>query len=436
MNFLVTSSNLKGTITIPSSKSHTIRAFILSAIAEGTSCIINPLLSDDVLSTIQAVKQIGAEVTEKKQDDSIIFEIQGAGKNLHLPQKIIDVQNSGSLLYFLIPILSTLPGSFTFTGDESIKKRPVNHLASAIKQLGAEVSTVQDYCPITVRGPVNLDKTLVTEGSLSQYISGFMMAAALTKKKFYINLTNPKETPYLKMTSLWLKECNVKTRLSSDYKKIKISGKGKLSSFVKEIPGDWESAAFPLVAALITQSQITIRNVDFSKTQGDRIILKILKSIGAKIKTDKKNNLLIIKKSELKTKNKPLTIDISDIPDAICILLVTACFTKGNTIIKEISICRKKETDRVQAMCSQLIKLGADIKIKDETIYINGNNCKLHGGTVSSFKDHRIAMAFTCFALGLKPNDSVIIEDAECYKISFPDFYDKMKNINANIQQQ
>ena len=132
-------SSLSGHVSVPGSKSHTIRALILASLADGTSHIKNPLPSNDCLSTVQAVKQIGAEVIVPEKGDT--WTVKGAGKNLHLPEGVIDVGNSGSLMYFLCPVLSTLAGQCTFTGDESICKRPVNHLIDALNQLGGQAAS-------------------------------------------------------------------------------------------------------------------------------------------------------------------------------------------------------------------------------------------------------------------------------------------------------
>ena len=131
-------SVLAGHITVPGSKSHTIRALILAAMADGTSHISNPLPSNDCLSTAAAVRKVGAEVDfGDGQGSSSVWTVRGAGAGLHLPDGPIDVGNSGSLMYFLCPVLSTLPGECTFTGDESICRRPVNHLIDALCQFGA-----------------------------------------------------------------------------------------------------------------------------------------------------------------------------------------------------------------------------------------------------------------------------------------------------------
>ena len=222
-------SQLSGHITVPGSKSHTIRALILAAMAEGTSHISNPLPSNDCLSTAAAVKKVGAQVDFGEATGSeAVWTVKGAGTGLHLPDEAIDVGNSGSLMYFLCPVLSTLKGECTFTGDESICRRPVNHLIDALCQFGANGRSLNQgpdgapgtTPPFSFCGPIDVNKKLVTEGALSQYISGFMMAASRLNGTLKMELTNPKETPYLTMTKLWLESVGVPVKISEDFKHI------------------------------------------------------------------------------------------------------------------------------------------------------------------------------------------------------------------------
>lgn len=434
---------LQGHIVVPGSKSHTIRALILAAMAEGVSYIKNPLPSNDCISTLNAIQKIGAKLIKKEfQGSEEVWVIQGAGKNLHLPEGPIDVGNSGSLMYFLCPVLSTLSGECLFTGDESICTRPVGHLLDALAQFGAKAESVQKpLCPpFKFSGPIDISKKLITDGKLSQYISGFMMAASRTNGVLNMELKDPKETPYLTMTKLWLDFVGVESSISSDFKNISVKGPVEIKGFTKSIPSDWEGVAFPLIAALISNSTVTVDNIDFSGSQGDDKIVEVLSSVGADITMDKEAQTLTVKGGSLLSTeslpNKTLTVNISSFPDAICALCVMACFIEGTTVITDVEICRKKETDRIVAMCSELTKLGADIKEDGDSVIIKGKQggVQLHGGTVESYRDHRIAMSISCLALGLKSGESVIINDAECAGVSFPEYYEKMNKLGAGYK--
>ena len=441
MKAVAKKSVLSGHITVPGSKSHTIRALILAAMADGTSHISNPLPSNDCLSTAAAVRKVGAEVDFGEGENSGVWTVRGAGAGLHLPADQIDVGNSGSLMYFLCPVLSTLKGDCTFTGDESICRRPVNHLVDALCQLGANAKCINGGItpPFSFCGPIDVNKKLVTEGALSQYISGFMMAASRLNGTLEMELWNPKETPYLTMTKLWLESVGVPVKISDDFKKISVTGPVPFKAFDKTVPSDWEGVAFPLVAAMISGSEITIDNVDGSGSQGDDKIVEVLQSVGADIEWLRGEEKLIVRGGQKLTTDslpdKELRVEMSAFPDAICALAVAACFIEGKTVFTDIDICRKKETDRIVAMTSELTKLGAHIVDEGNQLVVYGDGGKsLHGGEVESFKDHRIVMSLACLGLGLGDGESVIVNDAEWCSVTFPHFFEVMNEIGAGFE--
>ena len=441
MKAVAKKSVLSGHITVPGSKSHTIRALILAAMADGTSHISNPLPSNDCLSTAAAVRKVGAEVDFGEGENSGVWTVRGAGVGLHLPADQIDVGNSGSLMYFLCPVLSTLKGDCTFTGDESICRRPVNHLVDALCQLGANAKCINggETPPFSFCGPIDVNKKLVTEGALSQYISGFMMAASRLNGTLEMELWNPKETPYLTMTKLWLESVGVPVKISEDFKKISVTGPVPFKAFDKAVPSDWEGVAFPLIAALISGSEITIDNVDGSGSQGDDKIVEVLQSVGADIEWQRAEEKLIVRGGKKLTTDslpaKELRVEMSAFPDAICALAVAACFIEGKTVFTDIDICRKKETDRIVAMTSELTKLGAHIVDEGNQLIVYGDGGKsLHGGEVESFKDHRIVMSLACLGLGLGDGESVIVNDAEWCSVTFPHFFEVMNELGAGFE--
>ena len=443
-------SVLTGHITVPGSKSHTIRALILAAMADGTSHISNPLPSNDCLSTAAAVRKVGADVDfgdNQTSGAASVWTVKGAGAGLHLPADQIDVGNSGSLMYFLCPVLSTLPGQCTFTGDESICRRPVNHLIDALCQFGAKGRSLNKgpdgsegtTPPFTFCGPIDVNKTLVTEGALSQYISGFMMAASRLNGTLKMELTNPKETPYLTMTKLWLESLGVPVTISPDFKHISVTGPVPFKAFDRAVPSDWEGVAFPLIAALISDSSIIIDNIDGSGSQGDDKIVEVLQSVGADIDWKRDAGQLLVRGGKvLSTAGLPdgqLTVEMSAFPDAICALAVIACFIEGKTVFTDIDICRKKETDRIKAMTSELTKLGAHIVDEGDRLVVYGDGGKsLHGGEVESYKDHRIVMSLACLGLGLAEGEKVTVNDAEWCSVTFPKFFEVMNDIGAGFE--
>ena len=458
MNIISKKARLSGSVVVPGSKSHTIRALILATLADGTSHIKNPLPSADCLSTAAAVPLIGADVNlnlSTEGEPGTEWTVNGAGKDIHLPDDVVNVGNSGTLLYFLSPIAATFAGDSVFTGDSSIRKRPVLHVIDAVNQLSEKESFVTrpgaNGCPMVIRGPIK-SGTVKTEGEISsQYVSGLMIAGMLLEGGIRLSLSNPKETPYLTMTQKWLESVGVECTISDDFKEIEVKENRHPKAFSTTIPSDWEGVAFPLVAALIADdgTEITIENIDGSGTQGDDAIVGILKSIGGEIEWNRDEHTLRVKKSRLTTEHLPggeLHVKMSPFPDAICALAVAACFTEGTTILEDAEVCRRKETDRLSVLTKELSALGADIEEKPDALIIRGHSpilpdgsknpaFALHGGITRSYDDHRMAMSLACMGLGLPDGAKIIVQNAECCSVSFPHFFDVMNSIGASFSE-
>ena len=447
MNITGKKSKLSGSICIPGSKSHTIRALLFASLADGVSHIKNPLGGEDCVSAARAVRLLGADVDISGADEWVV---KGAGKAAHIPDNVVDVGNSGSLLYFMAPIAATFDGWSVFTGDSSIRSRPILHLADALRQLGAEAHLSRpdkNAPPLIIKGPARGGKTVITDGRLSQYVSGMMMAAVRLEGTTKIELTDPKETPFLQMTSLWLKSFGADVCMSDDFKHIEVRGKIALPPFDRIIPSDWEAAAFPIVAALITGSDIVIENVDVSGSQGDAAITDVLCSLGARLEI--KNGNLCVAKSRLSARNfsgGEMRVNLSGFPDALCALAVAACCTEGACVFEDIAVCRKKETDRIAVMQKELTALGVDVEAGNDYLVVHGQPpfledgtknpaFRLHGGRAESYGDHRVAMALSCLALALPEGETLTVTNAECSAVSFPAFYDAMKNLGADFTQ-
>ena len=450
MKIIAKRSQLDGCIQVPGSKSHTIRALLLAALAEGISHIKNPLASADCLSAAGAIPLLGARVDLGCK----VWTVQGAGSAAHLPDDVVNVGNSGSLLYFMSPIAATFEGISVFTGDESIRQRPVLHVIDALNQLGAKAQVSRpggQCCPLVIEGPISCQNTVRTGGELSQYISGLMMAATRMEGTLNIELSNPKETPYLSMTRLWLESLGVAVSVSADFKHIQVTGPARLAAFDRTIPSDWEAVAFPLVACVLAGGQIQITDVDTSGSQGDEAIVDVLRSVGADIEIDSTTCTLTARGGKrLSTEWLPggeLHVNLSGFPDAVCALTVAACFVEGKTFIEDIGVCRKKECDRIKVLSTELAKLGADVTEGSDCLVIQGHSpllaggeanpaFKLHGGEVESYHDHRVAMAFACMGLALPQGEQLVVKDGECCAVSFPGFAQAMNGIGAGFTQE
>lgn len=422
-------SELKGRIIVPGSKSHTIRAILLSAMADGKSIIYNPLTSNDCKSAAHAARLFGAKVDE---DDGVWY-VQGVGKNLKIPDDIVDCGNSGTATIFVMGMAALLNGYAVITGDEQIRRRPVHWLCQALNDLGAKALITRpghQAPPVVVGGPMQ-GGTAVFDGFNSQVVSATMLSSAICGKQVEIKVEHPLEKPYLQMTIDWMKKFGVDfVEKSDDYTHFILDGQGEYHPIEATVPSDWSGVAFPLVASVITSSDVIIEGLDFNDAQGDKVVVDHLLRMGAKIeKNEDKGQIHIIGGTPLKA---GLEINLNDTPDALPALAVAAAFAEGETTFTGLAHVRVKETDRVAVMEEQLGLLGVKThSTKDSMIVYGGQGLKSQ--VVSSKKDHRIAMALA--VAGLASEGVVTVEDAECADVSFPGFYQQMQKLGAKFKE-
>ncbi len=413
-------SKLQGTLKIPPSKSHSIRAVIFALMASGTSYIENALISPDVEAAIRAVELFGAVVKKNKG----VLEITGVGGNLRAAGDVINAGNSGLILRFIAAI-GALQRSYTIiTGDDSIRhRRPMAPLLSGLQQLGAFAvsSTLDGYAPIVVRGPMEGNKARIT-GEDSQPVSALLIASSFRNGSTTLIVDNPGETPWIDMTLYWLRRFGADIT-HKDYSHYKISGGLSYSGFSTVIPGDLSSLSYPVAAALITGSVLTISSVDMSDIQGDKRFIDILISMGASIEIE--GTTLILKKGSFQGG----VIDVNGCIDMVTIIAVVACFAKQETVITGAGIARHKESDRLFAITQELRKMGAHIVETQDGLVIQPSILK--GAVLDAHSDHRIALALSVAALGAQGES--IIHGTSCIAKTYPYFQEAFSSIGGQI---
>jgi 3-phosphoshikimate 1-carboxyvinyltransferase len=424
--FLIRPSIVQGTVIVPPSKSHTLRAILFASMANGLSEVRNFLHSPDATAMIEAMRLFGASI----EISADVLKIRGLDGKLAAAENVIDSGNSGQVLRF-VGALAALSTSYTIlTGDHSIRHyRPVKPLLDALSQLGAlAVSSRLDGCaPIIIKGPMQPGHTQLL-GEDSQPVSGMLIATSFLPGKTTIDVTNPGERPWIDLTLFWLKKLGIEIS-HHNYSRYTVLGSARIDSFSFSIPGDFSSAAFPIAAALVTNSELVLANIDMHDCQGDKKFIEVVQQMGAKIDVDdEKKTLTVHKNSELKGRR----IDVNDFIDAAPILSVIGCFAEGTTEIINASIARKKESDRLNAMATELKKMGAAIEEKPDGLIIS--HSPLHGAHVSSWRDHRIAMSLAIAGLGA--NGDTLIEGAECVGKTYPSFAHDFQAIQAAIEVQ
>ncbi len=414
-------SSLKGKVRIPASKSHTIRALIIATLADGESELLNPLNSGDTKSCCKTCEALGAEI--QYFDDKWI--VKGTGGNLKNTKGVIDVGNSGTTLYITLSAAALGQSSYEFTGDYQIQRRPSTPLLNSLNDLGVEAKSVKGNgcAPITVRGPIQGGETVI-ECQTSQYLSSLLLCCPLAKGDSVINVPLLNEQPYVEMTLDWLTRQGIKFK-NAEFKKFKVFGNQNYNSFSREIPADFSSATFFLVAAAITNSEVTLLGLDMNDSQGDKAVVEMLKKMGAKI--DVGDDFVKVSGGKL----NGAVLDLNSTPDAIPAMAVAACFATGETRLVNVPQAREKETDRIAVMCKELKKLGADIEELPDGLVIK--NSKLKGGDVCGHDDHRVVMAMA--VAGLRAETPVIVDSAEAMDITFPNFVELMNSLGAGCEK-
>lgn len=427
MYVTINKSSLEGVMHVPGSKSHTIRAVLLATLAQGVSIISNPLTSGDGSSAITAARAFGATVTRKGNH----LYVEGRGIPLSAPEKGIDTINSGTTTSFVTSLATLAEGETLITGDEQIQSRPIKTLVDALQNLGASVTITREGSqapPLLVKGGLVGGKVTL-DGFNSQFVSSLLLASPLAKTRTEIQVENPLEKPYVQMTLDWMRRFGAVVESNEpEYTRFVLEGNQhyKRGEFI--IPSDWSAVAFPLVAALVPGSRLTIPALDFSDSQGDKRVVDLLIEMGGDIERDLQNQQLTIRGGR-KLKGG-LVIDLGDIPDALPALCVAALHADGDTTFTNLEHVRVKESDRVLVMAEELGKLGAKITIGAKHMTVHGG-APLHGGVVESHNDHRIAMALT--ATALMADSEVRINDAGCTEVSYPNFFASLAKVGAVI---
>ncbi len=423
-HFLITPSSLNGSVTIPTSKSHTMRAILFAALANGKSSIHHYLPSPDTNHMLQACRLLGAHVAFKPN----LIEIDGINGNILPLNDVIHAGNSGIILRFLAAIAALSPNYVVITGDHSLRtQRPMGTMIEALNQLGAfAVSSRGDkYAPLIVRGPIKGGKVTIS-GEDSQPISSLLIACSMAEGPTELIVRNPGEKPWVHLTLKWLDRLGI-TYQNDNFEKYTISGQSRFNSFDTNIPGDWSSAAFPIAAALVTQTSLIIENLDRNDSQGDKGIVDALMEMGGIIEFDDQKKRLHVKAGG---KLKGTTIDVNGFIDAITILAVIACFAEGETRLVNAAVARTKECDRLRCITQELTKMGAHIVEEEDSLVIQRR--ELRGATVDSHGDHRMAMSLAVAALGA--NGPSTIQNVECVSKTFPHFAETFQSIGAKLE--
>lgn len=442
-----------GSVPAIPSKSHAHRLLIAAALSKDPCRLVCPATSKDIEATAACLSAMGARI-ERTEDGYFCYgvsatesEDNAAPEDAAVPEAAVSgtprqitlpVGESGSTLRFLLPVVGALGRSASFYMEGRLSQRPLSPLYEEMCRHGVTLSPIGDN-PLRISGQLTAGEYVIDGGVSSQYITGLLFALPLLKEDSRLVITGRLESaPYVEITLQVLRQFGIRIEAEEQDGIIyNISG-GQQYHLTDDAPvcrveGDWSNAAFFLSAGALLKQPVTVTGCNLHSPQGDRQILELLKQFGAEITAQE--SLSDSGLSDITVVGgalKAARIDARDIPDLVPILSVVAAYAEGSTEIQNIERLRIKESDRVATVMEMLRNLGSSVELREKTpecgltLRITGREF-LQGGTVSSYNDHRIAMAAAIASL--RANGPVDILQPMAVRKSYPGFYEDLVSI-------
>ena len=420
---------ISGKIFVPGDKSISHRAIIFSMLCEGQTTIHNLLESEDVRRTIDVSKSLGLNIVANQK----CIEIKGLGiDGLSEPNKELDFGNSGTSIRLFMGILASQNFDTTLTGDNSLLKRPMERVAAPLRLMGANISTNNGNAPVTIKPPLGslngIDYKLNIPSA--QIKSAIILASLFCRNKTILHTDTVTRDHTENMLGLF------NYPISKIKNSIEVNPGRLQSPNIIEVPGDFSSASFFIIAALLSEdSRIVIRDVGLNPTRTG--LINILQLMGADIDIEITNNSyeetgnVIVSSSQLigiKVPNELISLAIDELP----LIFLAASVATGETTIRSAEELRFKESDRIKSMVDLLNNLSVEVNEYQDGLIIKGGT--ISGGVVDSFGDHRIAM--TALVASSVAKEKIEVENCENINTSFPSFITLMNSIGMNIIQK
>lgn len=420
-------SPIKGTVTVPGDKSISHRSIMFGALSKGDTHITNFLMADDCLSTIDCFRKMDVDI-DVSPDEIVVH-----GKGLHglkAPADTLYTGNSGTTTRLISGILAAQNFSVRLTGDASIEKRPMKRVMTPLSMMGADIKSERDNgcAPLLINGTKLHGIDYVSPVASAQVKSSILLAGLYADGK--TTVTEPALSR--NHTELMLKGFGAD--VSSEGLCATIHPAEELYACDISVPSDISSAAYFIAAALLVPgSELLIKNVGINPTRAG--IIEVVKNMGGKISLENVRSSggeetadLLVSCSRDKLKGTTIGGDIiPTLIDEIPVIAVLAAFAEGQTVIKDATELHVKECDRIDAVSTNMKKLGIDITPTDDGMIINGSG-HVSGGTIESYNDHRISMSFAIAALAA--DSAITINNPECVSISWPDFFDMLHELS------
>ncbi|CAN5475314.1 3-phosphoshikimate 1-carboxyvinyltransferase [soil metagenome] len=430
-------SHISGTIVSPTSKSSMQRACAAALLFEGETTILNPGKSNDDLAGLAVIQSLGATIIDKTADSVII-----KGNDLNVPQNneaekgAINCGESGLGIRMFAPIAGLSKKEITINGTGSLLTRPMNFFDEIFPKLGITIQSNNGKLPIKIQGPLQANDITIDGSLSSQFLTGMLMAfGKAATEPVTITVTNLKSKPYIDLTLQvmkhfgWEVENDQHERFTITPAKLQSENLANDHKITYTVEGDWSGGAFLLVAGAVA-GNITVKGLDVFSTQADKAILQAIMDSGANISIEE--NQIHVAASPSGAAGKAFHFDATDCPDLFPPLVALAAYCDGTTVIEGVSRLAHKESNRGLTLQEEFGKMGIEITLQDDLMLVKGGG-GLRGANVHSHHDHRIAMA--CAVAALKAEGITTIEEADAINKSYPDFYEHLKKLGAQVNQ-
>ena len=421
-------SSYNGEIRVPGSKSITNRAFLISALAAGTTKLHNLLRSDDTRYMGEALGNLDIKI--EMSEDYTEAVVAGNGGCINAPENadgdyVADLYlgNAGTAMRSLCAALTLGQGEFNLGGEQRMKERPIRDLVDALRTLGADISykETEGYPPVCIKAHGLKGGTVSVRGNISsQYLTALLICAPYAESELHIHVEGQLiSAPYILLTLDVMKQFGIEVRhdgLSDFY----------VPKGVYRTPGDYmvegdaSSASYPLAAAAIAKGKVRVLGVGSECKQGDVAFTEVLKKMGAKITMGP--DWVECEGAQLHA----VDLNLNDIPDAAMTVAVLALFADGPMTISGIASWRVKETDRIAAMAAELRKVGATVRETNDSITVTPPEKFVENVSIETYNDHRMAMCFSLVALGGVP---ITILDPACVNKTYPKYFEDFLKI-------
>ena len=417
-------STLRGTVAIPASKSHTIRAVAIGSLARGRSRIEAPLESSDGRAAREAYRAMGAAIDA----EGGCWHVEGVAGRPRAPADVIDVGNSGTTLRLAVGSAALLErGLAVFTGDEQIRRRPIGPLARSLEDLGARASsTREDGCAPLVVGPRLRGGRTSIEAVTSQFLSGLLLNCPLADGDCSIEVPLLHERPYVHMTLDWIRRCGIVLECEG-LERFRIPGGQCYKPFEGRVPADFSSATFFFGAGVLSGNELVLVGLDMADAQGDKAVVDYLRQMGAQIEVTPAGIRVAPPAGD---ELVGCELDLNATPDALPMMAVLGCFARGRTTLANVPQARLKETDRIAVMAAELRALGARVRERPDGLEIEQS--ALRPADVEGHGDHRVVMALT--VAGCAVGGPMAVHGAEAVEVTFPTFFECMAGLGARVE--